>query len=334
MDLTTTYLGFTLPHPFMPGSSPLADELDTVRRLEDAGAPAVVIRSLFEEQILSEDIFTQDTIHQTKWRTPEAESFYYDSVEFRIGPENYLDHVRKVREAVGVPVFASLNGVHLDRCVDYARQIEQAGAHGLELNLYSLATRFDADAREIEEHTVAMVKAIKGAIQIPVAVKLSPFWTAIANIAHRLDQEAGADGLVLFNRFYQPDIDVERLEVSRELHLSTSDELLLRLRWLAILHGRLDGSLAVTGGVHTPVDGIKAVMAGADAVQVVSALLLNGPGHLAVLRDGMARWMEEREYASLQQMRGSMSLGRVEDTGAYERANYIQILGSLRSVPL
>jgi dihydroorotate dehydrogenase (fumarate) len=327
MDLSTRYLGFELPHPFMPGASPLADELDTVRRLEDAGAAAIVMRSLFEEQLVGEQIAAHRFMEDPADSFAEALTYLPSPESFVVGPEEYLEQLRAIKEAVSVPVIASLNGTSRGGWLEFARLIEQAGADALELNVYQLATDPARSAGDVERETLEMLGVVRDEVRLPLAVKLSPFYSALAHFATRLD-EAGAGGLVLFNRFYQADIDVEELEVERALHLSNSSELLLRLRWLAILSPRLHASLAVSGGVHTPVDAVKAVMTGADAVQVVSALLERGPGYLAELRRGVAEWLEEHEYDSLAQMRGSMNLATCPDPAAFERANYMQLLQS------
>ncbi len=329
MDLSTTYMGLKLAHPLMPGASPLCDDLDGVRRLEDAGAAAITLRSLFEEQISREQMST--FMHTT----PHGESFaealsYFPSADgFVMGPDEYLEHLRKVKAAVKVPVIASLNGTSLGGWLRYAALMEQAGADALELNVYAINTDMEEDAATLEKRVLGMVRSIKGAVKLPVAVKLSPFYTSVAHFAKHLE-EACADGLVLFNRFYQPDIDVEELQTVRNLVLSTSAELPLRLRWLAILSGRLRPSLAVSGGVHTHLDAVKAIMAGAHAVQVVSALLKNGPGYLKPLREELERWLVQHEYESLSQMCGSMSLRNSPDPAAYERGNYMMILQSWR----
>ena len=329
MDLTTTYLGFRLPHPFMPGASPLVDDLDTVKRLEDAGAAAIVMHSLFEEQITAEQLGTIHAMELHEESFAEALSYFPKPEEFALGPEPYLEQIRRIKAAVAVPVIASLNGVTPAGWLEHARLIQQAGADALELNVYSLATDPADTAVQVEGRLLGIVRAVKAAVRLPVAVKLSPFFSAMAHVAHDLDA-LGIDGLVLFNRFYQPDIDVEALEAVPSLRLSDSSELLLRLRWLAILSGRLRASLAVTGGVHTCLDAIKAVMAGAHAVQMVSALLQHGPVQLRQVREQMVQWMEEHEYASLAQMRGSMSLLHCPDPAAFERANYMRVLQSWR----
>jgi dihydroorotate dehydrogenase (fumarate) len=326
MDLSTTYLGLRLPHPFVPGASPLVDDLDTVRRLEDAGAAAIVMHSLFEEQIAREQIATARHL-DTAVESAEALTYLPDTDAFALGPEEYLEHIHKLKAVVSIPVIASLNGATEGGWLGYARLIENAGADALELNVYSLATDFTESSEMIERRTLHMLASVKRSIGIPVAVKLSPFYTSLSHFAHRLDGH-GVDGIILFNRFYQPDIDVETLEVSPTLRLSDPSELLLRLRWLAILSGRIKASLAVTGGVHSVLDAVKAVMAGADAVQVVSTLLRHGPDHLTNLRRDLALWLEEHEYESLEQMKGSMSLLRCPNPAAHERANYMSVLQS------
>jgi len=327
MDLSTTYLGFRLPHPFMPGASPLVDDLDTVRRLEDAGAAAIVMHSLFEEQITREQVAVARYLDMPGESFAEALSYLPNPDSFALGPEEYLKHIHKLKAVVSIPVIASLNGTTDGGWLGYARLLEGAGADALELNVYALATDVNDSSEILERRTLHMVEAIKRSIGIPVAVKLSPFYTSLAGFARRL-AESGADGLVLFNRFYQPDIDTETLEVSPTLRLSDSSELLLRLRWLAILSGRVGASLAVTGGVHTALDAVKSVMAGADAVQLVSTLLRHGPERLTTLRHDLALWLEEHEYDSLEQMKGSMSLLRCPNPAAHERANYMTILQS------
>jgi dihydroorotate dehydrogenase (fumarate) len=328
MDLRTKYLGLELPHPLMPGASPLVDDMGMVRRLEDAGASAIVMHSLFEEQIASEQrealLFESHAESQA-----EAVSYAPDPGIFALGPDEYLEQIQRIRAAVSVPVIASLNGTTPQSWIEYARLIEQAGAHALEVNVYHLAIDPMENGEDVESRTLQTAEAVKAAVSIPVAVKLSPFFSAFANFARKLD-DAGVDGLVIFNRFYQPDIDVEALDVLPTIHLSDSGELLLRLRWLAVLSGRVRASLAVTGGVHTSLDAIKAVMAGAHAVQMVSALLRRGPEHLRRVRDEMAQWMEEHGYESLRQMQGSMSLARSGNPAALERSNYMRVLQSWR----
>jgi dihydroorotate dehydrogenase (fumarate) len=327
MDLSTTYLGFQLPHPFMAGAGPMADTVESVKRLEDAGAAAITMRSLFEEQIASEQLATSRSMDTPANSFAEALSYFPSPEEFVLGPDEYLEQIRKNKAAVDIPVIASLNGTTLGGWLDYANLMQQAGADALELNVYYLATDPDETGAALERRTVEMVGAVKKAVSIPVAVKVSPYYSSMANVAKHLDA-CSADGLVLFNRFYQPDIDVEELQVVSDLNLSNSGALLLRLRWLAILSGRIRASLAVTGGVHTALDAIKAVMCGANAVQMVSALLKNGPQHLAKVRNEVSKWLEEHEYESLRQMQGSMSLQKCPDPKAFERANYMHILQS------
>lgn len=325
MNLHTRYLGIDLPHPFMPGASPLSHDLDAVRRLEDAGAAAITMSSLFEEQIVREQVavFRHTETHAHSYG--EALSFFPSADRFRHGPEEYLEQIRRIKATVRVPVIASLNGTSLGGWLRYATLMEEAGADALELNVYQLATDASDRGVDIEDRTVEMLQAVKRAVKIPVAVKLSPFYTSLSHFVWRLDQ-AGADGLVLFNRFYQPDIDLEELQTVPTLQLSHPSELLLRLRWLAILSAQVRPSLAITGGVHDVEDAVKSIMAGAHAVQLVAVLLRHGPGYLRTLRERLAHWLEEHEYESLAQMQGSMNLRGCPDPRAYERANYMLVL--------
>ncbi len=329
MDLTTEYLGIRLPHPLVAGASPLADDLDGVKRLEDAGAAAIVLRSLFEEQITREQMAEHINLDSHGESFAEATSYFPSADAFALGPFQYLEHVRRVKAAVGVPVLASLNGATPGGWIDYARLMQQAGADALELNLYRIATDPETTSSEIERQAIETVGAVKQAVTIPVAVKLSPFYTAFAHLARELDRN-GADGLVLFNRFYEPDIDPEALAATRTLHLSDSSELRLRLHWMAILSGRVRASLAITGGVHTALDVVKATMAGAHVTQMVSALLMHGPRHLGTVLHDLAAWLQEHEWPSLAEMRGNMSLLKVPDPDAYERANYMLMLQGWR----
>lgn len=327
MDLSTTYLGLSLPHPLVAGASPLSDEIDTVRQLEDAGVAAIVLRSLFEEQVVREQM--ADLLYQNG----NAESFaeatsYFPSPElFVLGPDEYLNHLRRVKEAVRIPVIASLNGCTPGGWLSYGQLMEQGGADALELNVYHAALDPEKSGADIERETTVMVREVKRSVKIPVAVKLSPFFTSFAHFGLQLDRE-GADGLVLFNRFYEADIDVVDLHVTRALHLSDSSELLLRLRGIAALAPRVKGSLAVTGGVHTALDVVKSTMAGAHVTQMVSALLKHGPGYLRKVRAGLEQWMEENEWSSLKEMRGNMGVDKVPNPEAYERANYMMMLQS------
>jgi dihydroorotate dehydrogenase (fumarate) len=329
MDLSTKYLGMALPNPLVAGASPLSDDLDGVKRLEDAGAAAIVLRSLFEEQITREQMSEYENIDIHADSFAEAATYLPTPDAFALGPFEYLNHLQRVKEAVAIPVMASLNGATPGGWTEFARLMEQAGADALELNLYRLATDPETTSADIERQAIETVREVKQSVTIPVAVKLSPFYTAFAHLARELDR-AGADGLVLFNRFYQPDIDAEELSATRTLLLSDSSELRLRLHWMAILSGRVRASLAVTGGVHTALDVVKATMAGAHVTQMVSALLMRGPAHLRTVLDDLAVWMQEREWHSLAEMRGNMSLFKVPDPDAYERANYMLMLRSWR----
>jgi dihydroorotate dehydrogenase (fumarate) len=330
MDLSTTYCGLKLKSPLMPGASPLVDDVDNVRRLEDAGASAIVMHSLFEEQIAREQLsyFMHTDMHGESFA--EATSYFPAPSAFALGPEEYLEHLAKVKAAVSVPVIGSLNGTSKGGWLEFARLIQQAGADALELNIYHALADPDLSGEELERQAIDVVRTVKGSVRIPVTVKLSPFYSSFANFAQQVEQ-AGADGLVLFNRFYQPDIDPEELQVKRALFVSNPSELPLRLRWLAMLSGRVKASLAVTGGVHTGVDAIKCVMTGAHAIQVVSALLMRGVDYLKTLHEEMERWMEEHEWTSLEEMRGNLSLARCPDPQVYERANYMLILQSWRA---
>ena len=329
MDLSTHYLGFTLPHPLIAGASPLADDLDSVRRLEDAGASALVLRSLFEEQITHEQMAEHFHLDTHGESFAEATSYFPGPDAFALGTDQYLEHLRRVKEAVRIPVMASLNGTTPGGWLEYARLMAQAGADALELNIYRIATDPETTSGDIEQQTIETVRQVKQAVTIPVAVKLSPFFTSMAHVAREIDR-AGADGLVLFNRFYQPDIDAEALTVSRTLHLSDSSELLLRLHWTAILSGRVRASLAVTGGVHTALDVVKATMAGAHATQMVSALLTHGPLRVRTVLEDLVAWLQEHDWNSLAEMRGNMNLLKVPDPDAYERANYMLMLQGWR----
>lgn len=325
MDLSINYLGLRLSHPLMPGASPLVDDLDKVRAVEDAGASAIVMRSLFEEQIVGEQMAVHRRLQEVSESFAEALSYFPTDSVFHLGPESYLERLRRIREMVSVPVIGSLNGTTVGGWLEYAKLMEQAGAHALELNLYNMPTDPLVDAARVEAQSIEVVKAVTAAVAIPVAVKLSPFYSSLPAFARQVEA-AGAKGVVLFNRFYQADIDVENLELARSLHLSDSSELLLRLRWLAILSGRTGMSLAASGGVHSATDAVKALMAGAHAVQVVSALLHHGPGHLRQILGALKEWLEAHEYESMDQLVGSMNLSRSPDPAAYERANYIHVL--------
>lgn len=325
MNLSTTYLGLKLAHPLMAGASPMVDDMGMVKRLEDAGASAIVMHSLFEEQITREEQGTIMDMQLSSNSSAEAISFFPQPDEFRLGPEKYLEQIHRIKAAVAVPVIASLNGTTPAGWLHYGKLMQEAGADALELNVYYIPTDAKETAAQVEKRTLDIVRAVKSEVKIPVSVKLSPFFSSLAHFAAELEA-AGADGLVLFNRFFQPDINVEELLAEPSLQLSGPADLLLRLRWLAVLHGHVKGSLAVTGGVHDGIGALKAVMAGADAVQMVSALLIHGPERLAQARATLAEWLQEHEYESLAQARGSMSLLKSPNPQAFTRANYMRIL--------
>jgi dihydroorotate dehydrogenase (fumarate) len=325
MDLTTKYMSLELRSPLLVGASPVGADLDKLRSAVEAGAGAVVLPSIFEEQLATEQIALNYYLEQGTERFAESLTYFPEMEDYQVGPEQYLSHLAKAKEAVDVPVIGSINGVSAGGWIDFASRIQEAGADGIEMNIYLIPTNPSVDASSIEQVYEDILRAVKERVRIPVAVKLSPFLTATAHTARELE-EAGADALVLFNRFYQPDLDVDNLEVTPKLVLSTSEELRLRLRWMAILHGRVRSSLAVTGGVHTGLDAAKAVLAGADAVQVVSALLLNGPDHLARIRAGMEELLAAKGYGSIEEARGVLSQRNCPEPAAFERANYMRIL--------
>ena len=326
MKLDTTYLGMRLPHPLVVGSGPLGDDLDLVKALEDAGAAAIVLRSLYEEEITGEqiDAFLNTEGHGDS--SAEAGS-YFPEPESALGPEEYLEHLRRVKRAVDIPVIASLNGSTLGNWLSVARLLEQAGADALELNIYHAASNPNISANEVERNAVEIVREVKRGLRIPVAVKLTPLLTAFAHFATQLDA-AGADGLVLFTRFHDVDIDVYELEVVRSIKLSESSDLQLPLRGTAALAGRIKASLAISGGVHTALDVVKATMAGAHVTQIVSALLRNGPAHLRTIRSDLEAWLEKNEWNTLEEMRGNMGFERISDPEAYERNNFRMALRS------
>ena len=320
MDLSTTYLGLRLPHPLIVGAGPLGDDLDTVRALEDAGAAMLVLRSLYEEEITNEQMDDYANIEAISESFPEAGSFAPESL-MALGPDEYLEHLRQVKQAVRIPVVASLNGETRGGWLGFAKLLEEAGADAIELHTYHAASDMTKSAADVERDVIDIVRDVKQSLRIPVAVKLAPLFTAFANFAKALDS-VGADGLVLFTRFHKVDIDVDELEVVRSLPLSDSSELPLRLRGTAALAGRIKASIAITGGIHTGLDVIKATMAGAHGAQMVSALLRHGPAHLQTVRHEIEAWMQEREWNSLDEMRGNMSFCRIPDPAAYERANF------------
>jgi dihydroorotate dehydrogenase (fumarate) len=320
MDLSTTYLGMRLPHPLIVGAGPLGDDLDTVRALEDAGAALIVLRSLYEEEIDSDQMDSYMNVERHSDAFAEARSFEPESV-VALGPDEYLEHLRQVKEAVDIPVMASLNGVTPGGWTAYAKLLEEAGADGLELHVYHAASDMTLSAAEVERQSIEIVRSVKSILKIPVAVKIAPLLTAFAHYASQLDK-AGADGLVLFTRFHRIDIDPTELEVVRTMPLSDSSELPLRLRGAAAVSGRVKASIGITGGIHTGLDVIKATMCGAHAAQMVSALLKRGPLHLHAVREQITSWMVEHEWNSLSEMRGNMGLDRIPDPAAYERANF------------
>lgn len=329
MDLSTRYLGLSLAHPLVAGASPMVDDLDTVRRLEDAGAAALVMHSLFEEQITREASGSLRDLELHADSHPEARSYFPDAGAFALGPEAYLEQIRRIKQAVEVPLIASLNGTTPSGWLDHARVMEIAGADALELNVYYLPTDPQESAAIVEKRTLDVIRAVKSELRIPVAVKLSPYFSSLGHFA-REAEVAGADALVLFNRFLQPDIDLEDLEAVPRLELSDSSELTLRLRWLAILFPHARADLAVSGGVHSGYDALKAVAAGASAVQMVSALLIHGPERLRQVREEMVIWLESHEYVSLSQLQGSMSMAHCPDPQAFARAHYMRMLNGWR----
>jgi dihydroorotate dehydrogenase (fumarate) len=327
IDLSTNYLGLDLKNPLVASASPLPKRLDLARRLEDAGASALVMYSLFEEQITHDSLELDHFLHRGTDVFSEALSYFPDLDHYNMGPEPYLDQLAAVKQAVSIPVIGSLNGISTGGWVEYAHRIEQAGADALELNIYYLPTDPNVSSAELEEEYVQLIRDVRAKVQIPIALKLSPFFTAIPYIAKRF-VEAGANGLVLFNRFYQPDFDLELLEVVPNLELSTSHELRLPLRWIAILYGRIETDFALTSGVHTAIDVLKAMMAGASVAMMTSELLAHGIDRLAAILVDLQEWMVEHEYASIALMQGSMSQRAVAEPAAFERANYMKALSS------
>jgi dihydroorotate dehydrogenase (fumarate) len=326
-DLSTTYLGLPLRNPLVASASPLGEDLGNIRRMEDAGAAAVVLPSLFEEQIALESHHLDHYLSHGTESFAESLTYLPDMQRYNLGPDGYLEHVRRSKEAVDIPVIGSLNGVSAGGWISYAKRIQEAGADALELNVYYIPTDPAMTGAQVEQRYVELARQVKAAVTIPVAVKLGHAFSAMANMARQLD-EAGADALVLFNRFYQPDFDLEALDVTPHLTLSSSYEVLLRLHWVAILHGHVRADLAVTGGVHTAQDVLKAMMAGARVAMMTSALLKHGIELLRVVRANLTAWMEAHEYASIRQMQGSMSYRSVTDPTAFERANYMRVLSS------
>lgn len=325
MNLTTRYLGLELKTPLMPGASPLASRLDNIRRLEDAGASAIVLHSLFAEQIEGNAVAVSRHIERWQDNFAEATSFFPQNEDYLLGPDEYLGRISAIKSATNLPVIASLNGTHLGSWTDYARLMEKAGADALELNTYFLATRRDESGAEIEQRVVDIARAVRASVRVPVAVKLSPFYTSVVHLAGQLE-DAGIEGLVLFNRIFQPEIDIETFDVVPKLGLSSPEDLRVRLRALALLRDQVKLSMACSGGVHSAAEVVKALLAGADAVQIVAALLRDGPDTLGNIVSELKLWMEKFEYNTIAEMRGALSLRNCPDPEAYERGNYLRSL--------
>jgi len=329
MDITTTYLGLKLKSPIVPSAGPLSEKISNIREMEDAGAGAVILYSIFEEQIEHEqlELHHHTSLHSESFA--EATSYLPEPFDFKLGPDEYLNHIRKAKEAVNIPVIASLNGKSIGGWTDYAKKMEQAGADALELNIYLLPTDAKKSGSEIEKTYIDIVKAVKSTVKIPIAVKMHPFFSSTSYMATELSN-AGADGLVMFNRFYQPDIDLETLDVVPNVILSTPMAMRLPLRWIAMMYGKVNADLAATSGIYNAEDVLKMVMAGAKVTQMLSSLLKFGIGHIADVTTNLIAWMEEKEYESIEQMRGSMSYMNVDDPAKFERANYMKVLHSYK----
>lgn len=327
MDLTTKYLGMTLKSPLVVSASPLSKTLDGVKKIEDADASALVMYSLFEEQLENEQ---REINYATSVGTEsyaESTSYFPEIDDFNLGPDEYLEHIRKSKETVSIPVIASLNGKTTGGWTEFAKKMQQAGADAIELNIYNIPTDVNKTSEQIENEYVEVLKAVKESVSIPVALKLSPYFTNLASAAKKFD-EAGADGLVLFNRFYQPDVNLDDLSVEPHILLSSPQDLRLRMRWIAILKGRIFADLAATGGIHYGEDVIKMLMVGSNITMLCSTLLRYGVDYIEDIRDEMVNWMEEHEYESVRQMQGSMSQMNVPDPGSFERAQYMKALNS------
>lgn len=330
VDLRTRYLGIELRNPIVPSASPIGQRMETLRAVQDAGAAAIVLPSLFEEQVEHEELQVHGVLEAFTEGYAEALTYLPDIGDYNTGVEPYLKHVEDAKRDLEIPVIASLNGIGLGNWVSYAKRMQEAGADAIELNVYFIAADPDQTGDEVEERYVKLVEAVRGEITIPLAVKIGPFFSSVGHMAHRL-VAAGADGLVLFNRFMQPDIDLETLKVDPTLHLSSSDELLLPLRWIGILHRRVHASIAATTGIHTADDAVKMLLVGADVVMLASALLRHGPRHIETVLDGITSWMADRGYESIEQLRGSMSQANVPNPVAFARANYAQLVTSFVS---
>ncbi len=327
VDLSTRYLGLELKNPLVPSASPLTRSLDSARRLEDAGAAALVMYSLFEEELRTEEAMTERFLLNPQLGFGEAERFLPEPQSYRSGLDRYLEQLRLLKENLDIPVVASLNGVSLTGWVELGRELEAAGADALELNVYHVAADAGQSGATVEARYIGLLQELRGVVGVPIAMKLSPFFSSLPHFVQRLEA-AGASGVALFNRFYQPDIDLETLAVADRLQLSGPEEVLLRLRWIAILHGRTRLTLAATGGVHGAAEALKLLLAGADVVHLASCLLRDGPGRLADILRGMADWMEAHEYESVAQLKGSLSQRNHPDPAAYARESYIQVLDS------
>ncbi|HZP00923.1 MAG TPA: dihydroorotate dehydrogenase-like protein [Terriglobia bacterium] len=326
-DLSTQYLGLKLKTPLVVSASPLSERIDNIRQMEDSGAGAVVLESLFEEQIALESQQLDLALSSGTESFAESLSYFPDMSGYNLGPDGYLEHIRRAKAAVEIPIIASLNGVSIGGWIEYAKKMEQAGADALELNIYFVPTDLDMTGAQVDQMYVDLLTQVKSGLSIPLAVKLGPFFSSVANLAKRLDA-AGANGLVLFNRFYQADFDLETLEVTPNLTLSNPYEILLRIHWVACLYGHIKADLAVTGGVHSAKEVLKSMMAGARVAMMASALLKNGIGHLKTVLAELQTWMDEHEYESVKQMQGSMSQRAVDDPSAFQRANYMRVLSS------
>jgi dihydroorotate dehydrogenase (fumarate) len=327
MNLSTNYLGLELKNPIVASSSPLSHTVEGMRRLEDAGASAIVMYSLFEEQITFDSLYVDHYLRSNTNSHAEAVSYFPEMDRYNVWPDEYVDLIRQAKASVDIPIIGSLNGISIGGWTNYAGLIEDAGADALELNIYYVPTSVEITGREVEDMYIDMLRQVKRAVTIPVAVKLSPFFSSVANMSKRL-ADHGADALVFFNRFYQPDFDLEKLEVSPRLVLSNSHELRLPLRWVAILYGRLKADFAITTGIHTAEDVLKGLMAGAKVTMMASELLQNGVGRIQDILQTLSAWMEEREYESVAQMIGSMSQQHCAEPAAFERANYMKVLDS------
>ncbi|MFP4074978.1 MAG: dihydroorotate dehydrogenase-like protein [Halochromatium sp.] len=334
MDLTTNYLGFELKNPIVPSSSPLSKSIAQAKELEDQGASALIMYSLFEEAVTTETETMNRFLHQQDTGFAEiGEGFIPDWNDFSTGLDNYLDNLRKLKEALDIPIIASLNGVTPGGWIEHAKELEQAGADALELNVYYVAADIDLDGNQVEERYLEILRLLKNQISIPINMKLSPSFSSVGNMVRRL-AEAGADGVSLFNRFYQPDINIDSLRLQPSLHPSTSAEALLAMRWIAILYGRIDGlSLGATGGIHTADDAIKLLLAGTDAVHLCSTLLKNGAPQIARILDGITHWMDEQSFESITDIRGRVSALAVPNPVDFERANYVNIIDSYSFSP-